>query len=214
MKIKQYLEKIRKPNSKFSLRAKIFVSIALILSGFALGVFQKWLDSLAVNELPYILQAVDVTNFFGRPAVWIFIGTVIAVYASSSLRAGINCFLFFISMVSGYYLYCHFVLGFLPKSYMLIWIVFSFASFFMGYICWYAKGEGIVAIITAAGVTGVLFAQAFLFVRSFGITHILEIITWICALFVLRRKWKETLIVFALSLVVSFIYQLVIPYWG
>ena len=84
----------------------------------------------------------------------------------------------------------------------------------MGYICWYAKGEGIVAIIIAAGVTGVLFAQAFLFVRGFGFTHILEIITWICALFVLRRKWKETLIVFALSLVVSFVYQLVIPYWG
>ena len=130
--MKQYLEKIRKPNSKFSLRVKIFVSIALILSGFALGVFQKWLDSLAVNELPYILQAVDVTNFFGRPAVWIFIGTVIAVYASSPLRAGINCFLFFISMVSGYYLYCHFVLSFLPKSYMLIWIVFSFASHHRG----------------------------------------------------------------------------------
>ncbi len=36
------------------------------MAGFALGVLQKWLDSGAVNELPIILQRIDIGNYFGR----------------------------------------------------------------------------------------------------------------------------------------------------
>lgn len=212
--MKKYLEKIRKPNTEISLKIKIIVSIGVVVFGFALGVLQKILDSLAINELPLLLQQIDLTNYFGRLAVWILLGTVISVYASSPLRAGINAFLFFISMVSGYYLYCRFVLGFLPKRYMLIWIAFSFASFFLAYICWYAKGEGVPSLIISAGIIGVLFAQAFLLVRGFGITHVTELVTWLIALIVLRRKLKEYLIVLGLSIVIAFIYQIIVPYWG
>lgn len=40
-----------------------------------------------------------------------------------------------LSMLAGYYLYCNYVLGFLPKAYMMMWVVIAFASFFMAYIC-------------------------------------------------------------------------------
>ena len=212
--MKQYLENIRKPNTEISRQTKIVVTVGVVLLGFALGIFQKWLDSMAVNELPLLFQQLDITNYFGRPAVWILLGTVLAIYASSPIRAGINAFLCFFSMVTGYYLYCHFVLGFLPRAYMLIWVAVSFASFFLAYICWYAKGEGACALLISAGILGVLLAQAFLLVHGFGITHATEIITWLIALIILHRRLKEYLLVCGLSLVVAVVYQLIVPYWG
>ncbi len=213
-KMKEHLEKIRNPNTALSRQTKALVTIGIAFFGFALGIFQKWLDSVAVNELPLLFQQLDITNYFGRLAIWIFLGTVIAVYSSSPTRAGINAFLFFFSMVTGYYLYCRFILGFLPTTYMLIWIAVSLASFFLAYICWYAKGKGAVALAISAGILGVLLAQAFLFVRGFGVTHLTEIITWLLALIVLRRRLKEYMLVCGISLVVAVIYQLLFSYWG
>ena len=50
----------------------------------------------------------------------------------------------------------------------------SFASFFMAYICWYAKGEGIIAILISAVILGVLFAQAFCITQGFYVFHFME----------------------------------------
>ena len=213
-KMKLHLQKIREPNTNTSMRAKILASIAVIILGFLLGIFQKWLDSAAYNELPQLFQQLDITNYFGRLAIWIFLAAVISVYASTPIRASLNTFLFFISMVSGYYIYCNYILGFLPKSYMLIWIVMTFASPFLAYLCWYAKGKGIVSIIISAGILGVLFSQAFLLTLGFRVTHLPEVMTWAAAFLVLRRKPKEFALEFGLSLVLAFVYQLFIPYWG
>lgn len=133
---------------------------AVILFGFALGVLQKWMDGTAANSFPLVIQKLDIGNYFGRLAIWILLATIISIYAESPLRAAINTFSFFISMLTGYYLYCNYILGFLPKSYMMMWIAISFAAFFMAYICWYAKGEGIVAIFISSVIMGVLLAQA------------------------------------------------------
>ena len=97
---------------------------------------------------------------------------------------------------------------------MMIWIVLSFVSPLIAYICWYAKGKGIAAIAISAVILGVIFSQAFLITQGFYVTHILEVLTWIGALIVLRRKPKEFAIEAGASLVVAFVYQLFIPYWG
>ena len=34
-----------------------------------------------------------------------------------------------------------------PRSYMMIWVLMSFASFFLEMVCWYAKGEGAPAVL-------------------------------------------------------------------
>ncbi len=160
------------------------------------------------------MQQLDIRNYFGHLAIWILLATVISVYSKSPLRASINIFLFFISMLAGYYLYSNYVLGFFPKTYMMIWVVISFASFFMAYICWYAKGEGILAIIISSAIIGVLFAQAFSITQGFYVYHLMEIITWVFGVVILYRKPKEFAIEVGLSVVIAFIYQLLIPYWG
>lgn len=214
--MKSFLEKIRKPRTDIPLNKQIAETIGIILFGLVLGVLQKWIDGTAANALPVVMQQLDIGNYFGRLAIWILLVTIISVYAKSPLRAAINTFFFFISMLAGYYLYCNYILGFLSKTYMMIWIVISFATFFMAYVCWYAKGKGIIAIFISSMIMGVLLAQAFhlSITQGFYMYHFLEVLTWIMSVILLRRKPKEYAMEIGLSVVIAFVYQLIMPYWG
>ena len=117
----QAFNKIREPDPTGTTTGRILVSTGISIFGFLIGIFQKWLDSMAVNELPALFQKLDLTNYFGRLAVWSLLASAIAVCAKSPRRASLNCFLFFACMLAGYYLYCQLVLGFLPVSYMMVW---------------------------------------------------------------------------------------------
>ena len=216
MKIKAFFEKVRKPSKNVSLNRQIVITLGIILLGFLIGVLQKWIDGTGSSILPAILQQLDIGNYFGRLAIWILLGTIISVYSESPLRGAINTLFFFISMLAGYYLYCNYILGFLPRTYMMMWIVISFASFFMAYICWYAKGEGSVAIFISSMIIGVLLAQAFNLniTQGFYMYHFLEVITWIIGVILLRRKPKEYAIEIGLSIVSALVYQLTMPHWG
>lgn len=212
--MKSFLDKIRTPEKGVFLKKQMIVTIEVILFGFALGVLQKWIDGSPGNIFPWLLQQLDIRNYFGRLAIWVLLATSISVYSKSPLRASINTFLFFISMLAGYYLYCNYILGFLPKAYMTIWVVISFASFFMAYICWYAKGEGVIAIIISSAIIGVLFAQAFSLTQGFYVYNLTEVVTWLIGVIILYRKPKELIVELGLSVVVALIYQIVIPHWG
>ena len=215
-KIKAYFEQIRKPSKNVSLKRQIVVILGIILLGFLLGILQKWIDGTGGSNLPLILQQLDIGNYFGRLAIWILLGTIISVYAESPLRAAFNTFIFFMSMLAGYYLYCNYVLGFLPRSYMMMWIVITFASFFMAYFCWYAKGKGFIAIIISSVIIGVLLAQAFnlRISQGFYVYHSLEVLTWLIGVILLRRRPKEYALEIGLSIVIAFVYQLLMPHWG
>lgn len=214
--MKSFLEKVRKPKKDVPLNRKIAETTGIILFGFALGVLQKWMDGTAANTFPAAIQQLDISNYFGRLAIWILLATIISVYAESPLRAAVNTFFFFISMLAGYYLYCNYILGFLPKTYMMVWIAISFLTFFMAYICWYAKGEGIVAIFISSTIMGVLLAQAvnLNISQGFYVYHFLEVLTWIIGVILLRRKPKEYAVEIGLSVVIAFVYQSVMPHWG
>lgn len=105
LKIKSFLENVRVPRKDIPLNRQITETAGIILFGFALGVLQKWLDGTTANAFPVIIQQLDIRNYFGRLAIWILLETIISVYAKSPLRAAINTFFFFISMLAGYYLY-------------------------------------------------------------------------------------------------------------
>ena len=216
MIIKAFFEHIRKPSKRVSISRQIVITSGIALLGFFLGVFQKWIDGTGGSSLPLILQQLDIGNYFGRLAIWILLATVISVYSESPMRASINTFFFFISMLAGYYLYCNCILGFLPRTYMIMWIVIAFASFFMAYFCWYAKGKGFIAIIISSVIIGVLLAQAFnlRISQGFYVYHSLEVLTWLIGVILLRRIPKEYALEIGLSVVIAFVYQLVMPHWG
>ena len=216
LKIKAFFDKIRKPRKNIPLNRQLVITLGIILFGFVLGVLQKWIDGTGSSTLPVILQHLDIGNYFGRLAIWILLGTIISMYSESPMRAAINTFFFFISLFAGYYLYCNYILGFLPRTYMMMWIVIAFASIFMAYICWYAKGEGFIAIFISSMIIGVLLAQAFNLniTQGFYMYHFLEVITWIIGVILLRRKPKEYTVTIGLSVLIAFVYQLTLPHWG
>ena len=214
MKLRDYLDRVREPRTDYSKGAAAAVSAVLFAAGALLGVLQKRLDGTAINELPLILQRIDIVNFFGRLAIWILLGTAIAVFSKRPRRASLNVFLFLIGMVAGYYVYCRFALGFLPVSYMMIWIVLAVAGIFLAPLCWYARGEGPLAVILSAVILGVLFSQAFLITQGFFVTHWTEVICWVIGVLILIRKPKGLVIELVLSIGVALLYQLFIPYWG
>ena len=216
LRIKAFIEKIRKPRKNVPLKRQVAITLGIILLGFVLGVLQKWMDGTGSSAVPTILQQLDIGNYFGRLAIWILLATIISVYSESPLRAAINTFFFFISMLVGYYLYCNYILGFLPRTYMMMWIVIAFASFFMAYVCWYAKGKGFIAITISSVIIGVLLAQAFNLniTQGFYVYHSLEVFTWLSGVVLLRRKPKEYAIEIGLSVVIAFAYQLAMPHWG
>ena len=122
------LDDIREPQKSSFNRFRLLICCGVLLSGATIGVLQKILDAAAFNELPKIFQSLDITNYFGRFAIWILVGTILSVYARRPLHAAINCFLFFVGMVAGYYIYCNYVLHFLPTTYMLIWVAVACLS--------------------------------------------------------------------------------------
>ncbi len=215
LSIKTFFESVRKPQRNVPLSGLISTTVGIILFGFLLGVLQKWLDGTASNHLPEIVQRLDFRNYFGRMAVWMLLGTILSVYSPSPLWAAINTFSFFISMLAGYYLYCNYVLGFLPMRYMQMWIVISFFAFFMAYVCWYAKGNGIVAVFLSSLILGCLLAQAVNLGRGgVYVYHFLEVLTWLAGVILLRRSPGEFAVEMGLSIVIAFLYQCTLPHWG
>lgn len=215
LSIKTFFESVRKPQRNVPLSGLISTTVGIILFGFLLGVLQKWLDGTASNHLPEIVQRLDFRNYFGRLAVWMLLGTILSVYSPSPLWAAINTFCFFISMLAGYYLYCNYVLGFLPRRYMQMWIVISFFAFFMAYVCWYAKGNGIVAVFLSSLILGCLLAQAVNLGRGgVYINHFLEVLTWLAGVILLRRRPGEFAAEMGLSVVIAFLYQCTPLHWG
>ena len=213
--MKAFLESVRKPQRGLPLSELISTTAGIIFLGFLLGVLQKWLDSTASNHFPEILQQLDFRNYFGRLAIWILLGTILSVYSPTPLWAAINTFCFFISMLAGYYLYCNYVLGFLPRRYMQMWIVISFFAFFMAYVCWYAKGKGIVSLCLSSLILGCLLAQAVNLGRGgIYVYHFLEVLTWLAGVILLRRRPGEFAAEMGLSIVIAIVYQHTLPHWG
>ena len=215
LSIKTFLESVRKPQRNIPLSWLVSTTVGIILFGLFLGVLQKWLDGTASNHLPEVLQQLDFRNYFGRLAIWMLLGTILSVYSPTPLWAAINTFCFFISMLAGYYLYCNYVLGFLSRRYMQMWIVISFFAFFMAYVCWYAKGNGIVAVFLSSLILGCLLAQAVNLGRGgVYVYHFLEVLTWLAGVILLRRRPGEFAAEMGLSVVIAFLYRCTLPHWG
>ena len=176
--------------------------------------FSKFLDCTPVNELPFIFEYLDITNFLGRFAIWVMIALCISIYSNSSLRAAINVFVFFVGMVTSYYLYSKYIAGFFPRSYAMIWVVFTAISPILAFICWYAKGKSKLALILSSMILAILFNMTFVFGDIyFEIRSILELITFICGIVVMKRdNIKNTMIMFVLSCGIAFILNLIIPF--
>lgn len=209
-----FLNNIRCAEKKISLKRQIINTAAIALLGIALGVFSKFLDTTPGNHLPALLQYLDVTNFLGRFAIWVFLAVCISIYSLSSIRAALNVFLFFAGMVLSYYLYSTFIAGFFPGSYAMIWMGFTIVSPLLAFICWYAKGQGKVSLILSAGIIAVLFNMSFVYGPGyFDGRSLLEALTFLCGCVVMKRpSVKGTVIMIATGAALAFALDIAVPF--
>lgn len=184
--MKKQLDRIRTPEINIKLSTKIINSALTLLLGIALGCFSKCLDNLSINDAiwwQHILGILDLRNVFSGFSVWICIAVAISVMSKSPLRASLNVFLFFVGMTTSYHLYSILFSGFNPRSYMMIWYIITLFTPILAYICWYARGKGVLSLIISIGILAVmLFLTLFgrigstainviLFLGTFGVLH-------------------------------------------
>lgn len=209
-----FFNEIRRP-IKILLSRKLLYSASIFIIGVILGVISKVLDTTPSNYLPYFLEILDIGNFFSRMGVWIFLAVVISVYSKSPIWSAINVFLFFVGMVSSYYLYTVLVAGFFSKSYMMIWIIMTCISPLFAFVCWYAKGKGIFAMSISSIIFMFISRQTFGFgVWYFYIKYNLELLLWIAIIFVLYQSPKQIIKVVAIGLILRFLTAEINLFWG
>ena len=212
-----FLNRIRCANKQMPMSKKILHSIAVLFFGIVLGTVSKFLDTTPSNELPFIIERLDVRNFLGRFAIWILIAVCISIYSNSSIRAAVNVFTFFLGMVTSYYLYSTFIAGFFPRSYAMIWFGLTAISPLLAFACWYAKGKSKSSLAISSLIIAVLFNMTFSYGWIyFDIYSSLELIVFICGLVILRRSTiKETIVTTAIGVIAAMILNMILPfYWG
>lgn len=212
--MKSFLSQIRRPMN-MPISRKILYSAFIFFIGIILGIISKVLDETSSNLLPHFLEVLDLRNFLSRMGVWIFLALLISVYSKSPIRSAINVFLFFVGMVGSYYLYTVMIAGFFPKSYMMIWIAMTILSPFMAFVCWYAKGKGIIAIFISSIIMMFISRQAFAFgFWYFDIKNILELLLWIATIFILYQSPKQITKVITLGFFLYFVTAQFNFFWG
>lgn len=212
-----FLNDIRCAENPISGNRKIINTIAAFFLGIALGIFSKFLD-FRQAQLPGVLMAIDgaldIHNFLGRFAIWALIALCISVYSNSAIRASVNVFVFFLGMVTSYYLYSNYVAGFFPRSYAMIWFGFTMISPFLAFVCWYAKGKSRPAFMLSVLILAVLFNMTFVYGWGyFEARSVLELIVFIIGLTVLRRDTlKSSVLMGTISIVLAVLLDMVIPF--
>ena len=212
-----FFNRIRCANKQMPMSKKILHSIVVLFFGIVLGTVSKFLDTTPSNELPFIIERLDVRNFLGRFAIWILIAVCISIYSNSSIRAAVIVFTFFLGMVTSYYLYSKFIAGFFPRSYAMIWFGLTAISPLLAFVCWYAKGKSKSSLAISSLIIAVLFNMTFSYGWIyFGIYSSLELIVFICGLIILRRSTiKETIVTTAIGVIAAMILNMILPfYWG
>ncbi len=203
----KFLEEIRRPADGVSRKRQLFYLLGCLLLGAVLGGFSKFLDGTASNHLPWLFQVLDITNFLGRFAVWIFLAVLLSVKSGSPFWAAGSVFAFFVGMIVSYYLYTYYIAGFFPRSYVMIWVGFTLVSPFLAFVCWYAVGRGPVALLIASGILSILFNLTFSYgAFYFDIPYFTELLVFLLAGWLLRRRgWKQTLWMLAAAVVIAFL---------
>ena len=212
-----FLYDIRCAENPISGNRKIINTIAAFFLGIALGIFSKFLD-FRQAQLPGVLMAIDgaldIHNFLGRFAIWALIALCISVYSNSAIRASVNVFVFFLGMVTSYYLYSNYVAGFFPRSYAMIWFGFTMISPFLAFICWYAKGKSKLAWMLSALILAVLFNMTFVYGWGyFEARSILELAVFMIGVAVLRRDTlKGSVLMGSVSIILACLLNTVVPF--
>lgn len=210
------LESIRKPNKK-SLGHEILYCLIVIAAGFSAGFLAKFFDQYIYHYhiSPVIDQIAEGFGIIGDQfAFWIFTATLIAVYSSNAITAGLHAVLYLFSMVIAYYKQTE-TYGYYFRKQFIIWSVIAVLSFVPGIIIWYSKGKGKLSRLLACAPAALCLAEGYIILMylpeiQYIITEIFDLSAFAVTISVLKKERREraltALLAFALSLPLAAIY--------
>lgn len=205
----RWLNNIRAPEKRYTVRQGIRRILLCLLLGAALGVLAKQLDLIGYSGATFwerALEWLDLGNFLSDPPFWLAVGLAIAVYAPSAFQAGDGVFFFFLGMCGAYHWYSIHFGGFNPGGYMRIWYGLTIISPVLGWLCWYAKGKG----PAAAGIQTLIFTVLLLSCFGIGFWYfdfwgILYTASFLTCVFMLNVEPKRTLACLGIAVLLAFL---------
>ena len=130
---------------KSSGRLFLLNPISVLLAGLLLGIAARLFDIYFQN----------LGEIFSQMAIWILLGTLIAIYSPTKKSAMGNVFLFCMGMLITYYATAAITHGVYSKTFIIGWTVFALASPIVAYFTWLTKEWGFFPKVIAAGIVAV-----------------------------------------------------------
>lgn len=205
----QWLNNIRAPEKRYTVRQGIRRILLCLLLGAALGVLAKQLDLISYSGATFwerVLEWLDLGNFLSDLPFWLAVGLAIAVYAPSAFQAGDGVFFFFLGMCGAYHWYSIRFGGFNPGGYMRVWYALTAVSPVLGWLCWYAKGKG----PAAAGIQTLILTVLLLSCFGIGFWYfdfwgILYTAAFLICMLILNVNSKRTLACLGIAVLLAFL---------
>lgn len=165
-------EYVRTENKEqWALKRKMGMVLAIFLAGALLGLLAKYTDGTILGLIGSGL------------GFWIAAASLLAAWSRTPKAAGLHVLVFFIAMLSAYYLYSMILFGFFPKSQFIFWGGIALFSPICGYAVWFARGEGWLAAFCAAMPISLLIGEGFSFIYTYsipkGFVLLLAVFLWI-----------------------------------
>ena len=116
--------------------------LAMLAAGLLLGAASRLFDIYFQN----------LGEIFSQMAVWILMGTLIAIYSPTRKAAAQNIFPFCMGMLLTYYATAMLTHGVYSWPFIIGWTVFALFSPIMAFFAWMAKEKGVFPKIIGAGI--------------------------------------------------------------
>lgn len=163
-----FFHKIRNPRKGKSTPAKFAATFMCLLGGFGGAMLTQFLGTLPNERFPDWLQPLHLNAVFTYLFPWAFAGLCIAVFSRTPLRAAINALTFFAGKLLGVYLYGA-IFSHVPElPYVSFWLIAAAMAFPLGFLFWFARGRGAVAIALSAITIGYFTLHTFIVTPTFA----------------------------------------------
>ena len=116
--------------------------VGMLLAGLALGAVSRLLD----------IGTQNLGNIFSQMAIWILLGTLIAIHSDSPKSAMANILPFCLGMLATYYAVAVLTKGVYGKWFIIGWTVFALCSPLLAFFTWWTKERGVVPKLISVGI--------------------------------------------------------------
>ena len=145
------------------MRNKLLNPLVLFLLGLLAGGLARWLDIYTQN----------LGDVFSRMAVWILIGTVIAIYSRTPQKAAVNTLTFCLGMLAAYYTAAVLTHGVYGRSFIIGWTLFALCTPVLAGLTWMTKQKGLIPRLISVGIVGVSVLSSLLLFDGLDISDLL-----------------------------------------